>query len=64
MDPCIHGEDPLDQKNADGQTDGFSALYSRMTKVWCDKSLTKPHRNQFGSIKFDELYLKYHFDRG
>ena len=20
MDPCIHGEDPLDQKNADGQT--------------------------------------------
>ena len=34
MDPCIHGEDPLDQKNADGrtdgQTDGFSALYSRL----------------------------------
>ena len=20
MDPCIHGEDPLDQKNADGRT--------------------------------------------
>ena len=29
MDPCIQGKDPLDQKNADGQTDGFSALYSR-----------------------------------
>ena len=30
MDPCTHGEDPLDQKNADGRTDGFSALYSRL----------------------------------
>ena len=26
---CSHSQDPLDQKNADGRTDGFSALYSR-----------------------------------
>ena len=26
MDPCIHGEDPLDQKNADGRTDRRTAF--------------------------------------
>ena len=33
VDPCIHGGDPLDQKTADGLTDGFSALYSRLLVV-------------------------------
>ena len=29
VDPCSLGRDTDRQKSADGQTDGFSALYSR-----------------------------------
>ena len=27
VNPCSHGQDPDRQKNSDGRTDGFSALY-------------------------------------
>ena len=33
VDPCSHGRDPDRRKNADGQTDGFSALYSRLANI-------------------------------
>ena len=33
VDPCSHGRETDRQKSADRQTDGFSALYSRLASV-------------------------------
>ena len=33
VDQCSHGRDTDRQKSANGQTDGFSALYSRLASV-------------------------------
>ena len=30
VDPCSHGQETDRQKSADGRTDGFLALYSRL----------------------------------
>ena len=51
MDPYIHGEDPLDQKNADGRTDGFSVdngFYKIRKQIDCilaELQKLKPYKN-------------------